>query len=336
MSESEVFECSICLESLSTIAKPSKTIALECGHSFHAQCIRQWCKVQRGQFKRCPLCRSHIYKLDDESNDILISIHSEFRNHNSYLTRISSHLTRVRDELWDVEWVFYGPWILHAIMLISWSIALYYCLWGEQLAPYLEYQKCTLSREIDIPQEGELEHSYLTRHSVGLIIGACAPVGSQNTSLIQIKDVYLYDNEDTTGVQRSYIWMMFRQIESGQAIRFEAVVLKNSTRGWLSAYQESRAWSYLYPQYDIYGYSRWRVWSIVFIVLHIIMVFLPLIGDIDGCCSDSCQIAFGCFFFAVVLISVVMISVFLYDHWSIIWSINGNVSCFIGEMIFLI
>eukprot|EP01083_Nonionella_stella_P002487 7161_1 len=142
MSESEVFECSICLESLSTIAKPSKTIALECGHSFHAQCIRQWCKVQRGQFKRCPLCRSHIYKLDDESNDILISIHSEFINHNhnncctAACARVNSYLTRIRDEWWDLEWEFYGPWIMHIIMLISWCIALYYCVLGEQLAPY--------------------------------------------------------------------------------------------------------------------------------------------------------------------------------------------------------
>eukprot|EP01083_Nonionella_stella_P273224 926759_1 len=103
--ESGIFECSICLESLSN--RLSKAIALDCAHTFHTQCIRQWCKVQNEQFKRCPLCRSQISKLDDESNDILIAIQNpNARNNNTDNTcwaRICNYCTRKYDEWFDIS-----------------------------------------------------------------------------------------------------------------------------------------------------------------------------------------------------------------------------------------
>ena len=49
-------ECTICLEPLGNNAPNAPVQALQCGHFFHAVCIREWCHHS----SYCPLCRRVI------------------------------------------------------------------------------------------------------------------------------------------------------------------------------------------------------------------------------------------------------------------------------------
>ena len=52
--------CTICLEKLK-----SKMVILNCGHSFHVECINTWIKSQynKGKVSMCPLCRQTIIEM---------------------------------------------------------------------------------------------------------------------------------------------------------------------------------------------------------------------------------------------------------------------------------
>lgn len=52
--------CTICLEKLK-----SKMVILNCGHSFHVECINTWIKSQynKGIVSICPLCRQTIIEM---------------------------------------------------------------------------------------------------------------------------------------------------------------------------------------------------------------------------------------------------------------------------------
>ncbi len=48
-------ECSICLEDL---FKNCKIIILDCNHTYHSECIKEW--LLRDKDNGCPLCRNNI------------------------------------------------------------------------------------------------------------------------------------------------------------------------------------------------------------------------------------------------------------------------------------
>ena len=52
---SEVTNCSICLDDCPIGTKPT-----QCGHFFHAKCIKEWKKQDNGD--TCPMCRHEISK----------------------------------------------------------------------------------------------------------------------------------------------------------------------------------------------------------------------------------------------------------------------------------
>jgi hypothetical protein len=46
-------KCSICLDTFSCL---SKIKTLECNHSFHSDCIKEWLRIR----PTCPLCRKNV------------------------------------------------------------------------------------------------------------------------------------------------------------------------------------------------------------------------------------------------------------------------------------
>ena len=39
--------------------------ALQCGHDlFHYHCIKKWCQTKNDPNRNCPICKSHVLKID--------------------------------------------------------------------------------------------------------------------------------------------------------------------------------------------------------------------------------------------------------------------------------
>eukprot|EP01083_Nonionella_stella_P080253 220467_1 len=249
-SESDCF-CSICLRDLDGYAE---TCTLpNCGHTFHNQCIKQRYKMQTGNVKSCPLCRS------PKRNESTCPFGDNFSNCGCM--------------------TFMG-YVYNTLLFLRWLINLYFSNLGYQADQLLMNQDCVITnyKNLDVyQQERRDEEGYYQVISVIRTINASCP---NTNSSIQVHGIWYYNLADA-----ELNAFVLKRIESGELDRilFRAVTLKSITngalsQGWLHYDQPRPGWDIWNPRFDFgnVNYTQRVICSIIFVLLHV-MVMTPAV-----------------------------------------------------------